>query len=233
MPESGLTVVVEDRIWSLDRPVWFSSVRLRTRTTVVRLDDGSLLLHSPAPPSDALTEQLRALGPVRWLVVPNCFHHLGTPAAASHFPEAQVVGPASALSKNKALRIDVDIHDARFFERAPELEALPLLGVPFLDETVLYHRPTQTLLGADIVLCAGAKDHWTWRWAARITGCYERVRVPPDVRRKIPDKTAAARSIRAMVERPAQRLIVGHADVIEEGCRDRLVEAWRLQGVEV
>lgn len=233
MPKSALTAVVDDKIWTLDRPVWFGGVRLRAHTTVVRLDDGSLLLHSPAPPTDALAEQLRALGPVRWLVVPNCFHHLGAPAAAAHFPEAQVVGPASALSRNRALRLHVDIHDAQFGEQVPELEALPLLGVPFLDETVLYHRPTQTLLGADIILCAGAKDHWTWRWAARITGCYERVRVPPDVRKTMLDKTAAARSIHAMLERPARRLIVGHADVIEEGCRDRLARAWQLEGVEV
>ena len=228
-----LTAVVDGRIWTLDRPVWFGGVRLRARTTIVRLDDGSLLLHSPAPPTDAFAEELRALGPVRWLMVPNCFHHLGTPAAAAHFPETQVVGPASALTRNEALRVHMDIHDAQFGEQVPEFEALPLLGVPFLDETVLYHRPTQTLLGADVVLCAGAKDHWSWRWAGRITGCYERVRVPPDVRKKIPDKTAAARSIQAMLERPAQRLIVGHADVIEDGCRDRLANAWRLEGVEV
>ena len=227
---SSLTTVVDGKIWTLDRPVWFSGVRQRARTTVIRLEDGSLLLHSPAPPTAALAEQLQALGPVRWLVVPNCFHHLGTPAAAAHFPAAQVVGPASALRRNKALKLHVGIHDLG--EHVPELEALPLLGVPFLDETVLYHRPTQTLLGADIVLCAGAKDHWTCRFAARITGFYERVRVPPDVRWSKLDKTAAARSIHTMLERPARRVIVGHADLIEEGCRDRLAQAWRLEGVE-
>lgn len=233
MPDSALTAVVDDKIWTLDRPVWFSGVRMRARTTVVRLGDGSLLLHTPAPPTDALTEQLRALGPVRWLVVPNCWHHLGAPAAAAHFPDAKVVGPASALDRNKALKLHMDIHDAQFGEQVPEFEALPLHGVPFWDETVLFHRPTQTLLGADIVLCAGAKDHWTLRYAARITGFYERVRVPPDARKKIPDKAAAARSIRSMLERPAQRLIVGHAEVIGEGWRDDLAQAWRLEGVEV
>ncbi len=32
----------------------------------------------------------------------------------------------------------MDIHDARFTEQVPEVEALPLQGLPFLDETVLY-----------------------------------------------------------------------------------------------
>jgi hypothetical protein len=233
MPEGALSAVIEDKIWTLDRPVWFGGVRLRSRTTVVRLDDGGLLLHSPAPPSAALAEQLRALGPVRWLVVPNCWHHLGAPAAAACFTDAQVVGPASALDRNKALRLHVDIHDAHFGEQVPEFEVLPLRGVPFWDETVLYHRSTQTLLGADIVCCGSANDHWTWRCAARITGCYERVRVPPDARKKIADKTAAARSLQAMLERPARRLIVGHGDVIEDGCHDHLARAWRLEGVEL
>ena len=233
MLESALTTVVADRIWSLERPLWFSGFRLRVRTTVVRLDDSSLLLHVPAPPTDALAEQLRALGSVRWLVVPNCWHHLGAPAAAARFPEAKVVGPASALDRNKALRLDIDIRGTQFSEQVPEFEALPLQGVPFWDETVLYHRPTQTLLGADIVCSADAKDHWTWRCCARLTGCYERVRVPPDARGKIADKTAAARSLHAMLKRPAERLVIGHGEIIEKSCRDHLAQAWRLEGLEV
>lgn len=231
MPISALTTVVDDKIWMLERPVWFSGVRQRVHSTVLRLDDGSLLLHSPAALTAGLVEQLRGLGPMRWLVVPNCFHHLGTPPAAAQFPEAQVVGPASALARNKALRFHSDI--AQLGQLIPELEVLPLEGVPFLDETVLYHRPTRTLLGADLVLRPTAQDHWSLRFAARVFGFYDQVRVPYDVKNKIPDKLAAARSIRAMLERPARRLIVGHADIIEADCRDQLARAWRREGVEV
>jgi hypothetical protein len=233
MSTSILAPVVADKIWTLERPVWFSGIRQRARTTVVRLDDGNLLLHSSAPPTDVFVEQLQALGAVRWLVVPNRFHHLGTPATAARFPEAKVVGPESALKRNKELKLQLGIQDAEFATLVPEFEALPLLGVPFLDETVLYHRPTQTLLGADIALCASPHDHWTCRFAARMTGFYQRVRVPPDVRWSKPDKLAAARSLQAMLDRPAKRLIVGHADIIEEGCRDQLAQAWRQEGVQV
>lgn len=233
MSDSVLTPVVAGRIWCLERPVWFSGARLRARTTVLCLDDGSLLLHTPSPPVDALVEELRALGPVRWLLVPNCWHHLGAPAAAARFPDAKVVGPASAVRRNRALTLDLDVHAGEFGKLVPELEALPLAGVPFWDETVFYHRPTKTLLGADIVCSAGKNDHFSWRLGARLTGCYERVRVPPDARHKLPDKPATARSLRAMLERPAERLIIGHGDILEEGFRDELTQAWRLEGVEV
>jgi hypothetical protein len=226
-----LTPVVADRIWAHDRPVWFSGVRLRARTTVLRLDDGALLIHSPSPPTDELVAELRALGPVRWLVVPNCFHHLGTPAAAATFPDATVVAPASALPRNAALKVGLDLAEPRFAELVPELDVLPLRGIPFLDETVLFHRPTGTLLGADMVLSAHARDHFTWRWAARIMGCYDRLRVPPDVRKEIADPIAAAASVRAMLERPVKRIVVAHADVVEGDCAERLAAAFRMDGM--
>jgi hypothetical protein len=59
------------------------------------------------------------------------------------------------------------------------------------------------------------------------------VRVPPDVRKSKLDRAAAARAIRAMLDRPAQRLTAAHGDVIGDGWRDHLAQAWRLEGVEV
>jgi hypothetical protein len=231
MTSNNLTPVVDGVLWRAVRGVWFGGVQLRAHCTVVRLEDGSLLIHSPPPPTSALQEELRALGPVRWLCVPNRFHHLGTPAAAQAFPEAKVVGPRSALERSEGLRLDVDLHGPDLGKHLPELEPLPLSGVPFLDETVLFHKPSQTLIGADIVLSACSKDHWSWRAAGRLTGCYGHVRVPPDVRRKVVDKSAAARSIERIRKVSAQRLLVAHADVIESDWADALTEAWRREGV--
>jgi len=58
------------------------------------------------------------------------------------------------------------------------------------------------------------------------------VRVPPDARKKIADRAAAARSLHAMLERPAQRLVIGHGEILAEGCLDHLAQAWRREGLE-
>ncbi|MFO0722922.1 MAG: DUF4336 domain-containing protein [Myxococcota bacterium] len=231
MSEPALSEIVAGRIFALERPVKFGGVWLRVRTSVVRLEDGTLLIHSPAPPTEPLTQALAKLGEVRWLVVPNCFHHLGTPAAAAAFPKAKVVAPKSAAARNPALRIDIDLADPALNEALPELLRIPLEGVPFLDETLLYHRPTETLFGADAALWADARDHWSWRFAARLTGCYQRLSVPPDVRKKVVDKAAAGRSIGKLQGLSIQRLIIGHGAVVEDSALSRLTEAWRKVGV--
>src|SRR3954470_12790094 len=95
MQQDVLSEIVAGRIWASERPVWFSGVRLRARTSVIRLDDEGLLLHRPAPPTDHWLKQVAARGEVAWLFVPNCFHHLGPSAAAAAFSEAKVVAPNS------------------------------------------------------------------------------------------------------------------------------------------
>ena len=63
-------------LWIADRPQGFYGLEVGTRMTVIRLSDGSLLLHSPVALDPALRGELDALGPVRNVVAPNRFHHL-------------------------------------------------------------------------------------------------------------------------------------------------------------
>jgi hypothetical protein len=228
MDPGELSVVVPDAIWVSERPVWFGGVRLRARSTVLRLEDGGLLVHSPPVPTEALCAALRALGEVRWIVVPNRFHHLGAPATAARFPSAKVVGPSSAAARNSQLQLHMGLRDDAFLGAVKELDAIRLDGCPFLDETVFFHRPTGSLIGADIVISACARDHWSWRWAARLTGRYGKVRTPPDVRAKTKPNDAAARSIERLAALPLKRVLVAHADTIEDRPSETLVEAWRF-----
>ena len=95
MDTSELSVVVPNAIWVSERPVWFGGVRLRARSTVLRLADGGLLVHSAPEPTEELCAALRALGELRWIVVPNRFHHLGARATAARFPSAKIAWPRS------------------------------------------------------------------------------------------------------------------------------------------
>ena len=116
----------------------------------------------------------------------------------------------------RALQLHMGLRDDAFLGAVKELDAIPLDGCPFLDETVFFHRPTGSLIGADVVISACAPDHWSWRWAARLKGCHDKVRTPPDVRAKTTPNDAAARSIDRMAALPLKRLLVAHSDAIED-----------------
>ncbi|WP_438010712.1 DUF4336 domain-containing protein [Sorangium sp. So ce321] len=223
---SVFEAVVPGSIWVTERPIWFGGVRLRSRTTVVRLSGDALWVHSPCTPTDDVCAALDALGEVRWIVVPNRFHHLQTPATAARYPGALVVGPKSAESRNPHVGVTMGADDAAYIRSTPELVSIQLRGVPFLDETVFFHPASGSLIAADLLLSACARDHWTWRIAARIWGRYGKVRTPPDVRMHTRASSAVAGSIAQMRALPLQRILVAHADPITDRPVQQLAEAW-------
>ncbi len=227
MPGSGVfEVVVPDCIWVTERPVWFGGVRLRSKTTVVRLAGGALWVHSPCPPTDGVCAALDALGEVRWIVVPNRFHHLQTPATAARYPRARVVGPKSVQLRNRQVPSPLGTDDPVYVGATPELSSIALRGVPFLDETVFFHAASGSLIAADLLISCCARDHWTWRAAARVWGRYGKISTPPDVRMRTRASPAVAESIAQLRALPIQQILVAHADPITERPVQRLAEAW-------
>lgn len=100
--------------------------------------------------------------------MPNRYHHLQAPATAARYPNARVVGPQSALQRNSKLSVAMGADDPAYLQATPDLLPIQLAGVRFLDETVFFHALTGSLIAADLLISACARDHWTWRIAARI-----------------------------------------------------------------
>lgn len=227
-PATTLSEVVPGHIWTQQRTLWFGGVRLRSRTTVVRLRDGTLWVHSPAPSSDEVCRALEALGRVAWIVVPNKFHHLNAPAMKQRYPGATLVAPASVRPRNDQLVFERDISDPQLAADLPDFRALPLAGVPFLDETTFFHEPSGTLIAADLIMCGCKDDHWSWRWVSRAFGQYGKHKLPPDVWMHTKPSAELRRSLDAMLSLPLRRILVAHSDPIEQRPEEQLAEGWRF-----
>jgi hypothetical protein len=228
MTTIGLEELAPGGIWIGERSLWFGGVRLRSRMTVVRLGGGGLWVHSASQPTPELCAELDRLGEVRWIVVPNRYHHLDAPAMKARYPDAQVIGPASATSRNPRVALDVAIDDPRLPALIPELAPVALRGVPFLDETLFFHAATRTLIGADLMICGCPADHWTWRWVSRVCGQYRRFKAPPDVRWHTRAGETAREAIDELAGLPMARILVAHSDPIEDRPAEQLGEAWRF-----
>lgn len=207
-----------DDVWLSAAPVSFLGMRLTATMTIVRLADGGLLVHSPAPLTATLRQQTDALGPVRHLYAPNLFHHRGLGAWTAAYPSARVHAPAGLARKHPGLRID----------RAPldGIDEIPIDGFR-PRETALLHRASRTLIVADLVQNVGRPDHgWTALYA-RAMGFYDRVALSRAIRwTGFDDRRAARRALDRILALEFDRLVVGHGAPLSSGGHAALAAAY-------
>lgn len=207
-------------LFTVDAPLTFMGLSLGTRMTVVKLPDGSVLLHSPIPFDRALADEIRALGPVSHVVCPNAFHHLHAGPWKQAFPEAGLFGPRALHDKRRDLRFDGPI------PAVAGLESLAIEG-SLLEETVFLHAESGTLISSDLTEnFVEPVDHLFTRLYLKANGTYGKPGWPRVLRVVYRDRRAARRSIDALLERPFDRVILAHGQILETGGRAAVRETF-------
>ena len=182
-------------------------VPIPVRMTVIRLRDGRLVLHSPAPLDANLGAELDALGEVAFIVVPDA-HGKFAAAAAAAYPRAQ------------ALK---DVFPA---EWRGELETFAVRGFR-LREVVLFHAPTRTLVITDLCFNIRESPRAFARFFFRANGMWRRFGPSRIIRAlAVSDGAALRESLDVIARWDFARIVPGHGEVIENAPRSVLHEAW-------
>ena len=183
---------------------------------VVRLGDGALLVHSPTPVDDALHAEIAALGPVAYLVAPNCFHHLHVTPFLTRFPGAKVYGAPGLAQKRPDLTLAGTLEDGAAVPWAGLLDHITLPGAPKLNEVVFLHRPSRSLLVTDLLFNVTAPDNWATALILRLMGTYKRLGPSRLLRwRLTKDRRALKAGVERMLAWDFARVLPGHGDVFE------------------
>ncbi len=201
-------------------------IDMNTRMTVVRLADGSLVLISPVPIDDALAEELSKLGPVRYAVSPNCWHHLYLPQCLARYPDAVAYGPPGIKTKRP------DVVFAGILEHeapAPwrdQIDQRVILGVPDFNEVMFYHRASQTLIATDMVFNIQHPQGWKLWFLLHFAGTYKRFACSRLLRMYIKDNAAVGTSVGHVLEWEFERVVMAHGEVFEPGAREACAQIW-------
>ena len=188
-------------------------VYIPLRMTIVRLPDG-LLLYSPIEIDDAAAAAIDALGPVVHVVAPSKIHHKFVAAAAARWPHAAVHGAPGVASK----RPDLHLHDT-LGPAEPgwgHTLAVELVGgVPRINEVVMFHRPSGTLICADLVFHITHPANRRTRFALSMMGVGGRRLAQSRAWRLGRDDLAAARaSVDRILAWPIQQVAPCHGEPI-------------------
>jgi hypothetical protein len=218
-------------IWTAEDPVRIAGMPLHATMTVVEIGDGRLLLFSPVEMTPERRAAIDRLGEVAHLYAPNTYHHVWMGPWAQVYTRAVVHAPRALRSKREDLRIDRE-HDcdpiASFAsDLAPTIDEVHVDGFR-LEESVLVHRPSGTLLVADLVHNIGRSPELWTRIYAGTRGFYGRIAISGALRwLAFRDRVAARASIDRILESPFDRIVVGHGNPVDSGGRAALVAAYR------
>jgi hypothetical protein len=216
--EPGLEPVHESLWLAEGELVSFYGFPYPTRSVVARLGSGELWVWSPV----RLTERLRAavdrLGPVRHLVSPNKLHHLYLQEWHTAYPQALLWGPATTLRKRHDLAFQVPLGDTPPAEWGADLDQAWFRGSLAMDEIVFFHRPSRTVIIADLIEALSERflhAHWhAWtRFVARMDGISAaRPGAPREWRWSFVRRRQARAACEKVLAWPSEGVIIAHGE---------------------
>jgi Domain of unknown function (DUF4336) len=213
-------------LWTVPVPHRFLGLHLGTRMTIVRLPGGGLWLHSVVAVDDLLADEIQANGTVEHIVMPNLYHHVYVTDAIQRWPAARVHAPAAMRRKRPEVRIDVDLSEAPDPDWGGGLIPVHIDG-SILDETVFVHRPTRTLVCADLVENFDTSPDALTRLYLTAAGLRGRVGFSRFFRPVYRDRRATRRSLERLLALDFDRVSLAHGRVLDQGGPAAVREAYR------
>lgn len=221
---------VPGTIWLMPYPVSLGGARFEARMTIIRLGDGSLVVHSPGPLDDVVRDWVHTLGRVVVILAPGNFHHLHVEAWQRAFPDAATWICPGVERRARALRFDGVLGEQLPASMQTEFEQALVRG-RLMAEVALLHRPTRTLLLVDLVERFGDDTpnvNRMLRACMKLLGMWNRPALAPEYRIAGWQNRDTAR---AMLERilawDFERVVIAHGDLVECDAKAVLRRAWR------
>lgn len=207
---------IAPNIWHVQHEFSASGLSVSSRMTVVRLHNGGLWLHSPVPLSSALRSQLAELGEVEFIVAPSKTHHLFVGEYLEAFPQARLFGAPGLSAKRPDLKGMQELRTEIEPEWQSDLEQIFFAGIPFGNETVWFHKASQTLILTDLCQWWQGDLSFSARFYASLTGVRQQMAVPKTIRLLTRDKQAAHQSAQKILAWPIQRVVMAHNAIVQE-----------------
>jgi glyoxylase-like metal-dependent hydrolase (beta-lactamase superfamily II) len=217
----------DTELWSAEYQLGWQAglIPIPVRMTVIRLADGQLILHSPGPLSPQMADELGALGPVAFIVVPQAHGRFAGPAA-ERYPAARLLAAPRAPWRQRSLSFHSSLADLPPAAWAGQVESHLVLGFR-LGEVVLFHRSSRTLVLTDLCFNIHRSSSRFARLFFRANGMWQRFGPSRMIRHlAVSDRAAFRRSLERVLRWEFERILPGHGEVIEQAGPVALRAAW-------
>jgi hypothetical protein len=216
-------------LWVAEQPLRYLGIALTTRMTIVRLTDGTLMVHSPIRLTDELRSAAASAGRVRFIVAPNRFHHLFVPDWQKTYPDAQTFCAPGLDTKRADLKFTAILGDDPPAAWADEIDQAFMRAFPPLNEIVFFHRKTRTLIFTDLLFNIARHDSAYARFLLRLDGAFHGPAIPRSFRLPLRLKRVECVAfLHRLVSWDFDRAILAHGEIIDSGAKPAIERAWRF-----
>jgi hypothetical protein len=194
------------------------------RMTVVRLDDGRLVIYSAISLHEDEMRQLEAYGTPSVLVVPNEIHRMDARMWAERYPAMIVVAPRGARPKvEEVVTVDCDVASLDLEDLRVRL--VPMPGTDDGDTALVVERTGGTTIILNDVIWNLPPRKGVKGFVWRVFGFTSDIPKTPRfvAKKKIKDPQAFKSQLERWARiRNLRRVIVSHGDIVEHDVPDAL-----------
>jgi hypothetical protein len=214
-------------LWTFHQPLRVLGAEIGCRMTVVRLGDGTLLLHSPIRLTSALERRLAELGTVGHVLAPNLDHYLFVADYRTRYAKARLYAAPGVAAKLPGVRFDVVLEHPQTIPGWEETVAQRYFrSSTELQELLLFHRATGTLITADLAFNIQESHGLLSGLLLRLNDSYKSFGPSRVCRSHITAPRLARADVDAILALAPGRVVVSHGEVLSVGGTDALRRAY-------
>jgi len=220
---------IADDVVVMSFPWRVFGIDFRRNVSLLRLEDGRVVIHSTAPFTEEDVATIRAFGEPGWLIDATLMHDTFAKQGRAALAGLPYLAPSGFEEASGVATLPLEPAP---LEWAGEIELLKLEGTG-KKEYALLHRRSRTLLVADLLFSFPSETRgWARFFARRVMGLPASLfGVSRFFRMLISDKQAFARSVRQMLDWDFERVIAAHHKPIIENAKPAVERALREAGL--
>ena len=227
-----LTEYIKDQVWILEYPVRFAGMNLFGRTTIIKLDNGDLIIHDPCEINDVVKNEIDAIGDVKYIIAPGSYHHLFVTDFQQKYPNAETFICPGLEQKRPDIRFEWILGDKPDHRWGGVLDQVLVHGTKYIWEVAFFHRPSKTLILVDLLENIGDDfQHPTslllrfwWKVVFRM---WNNPKAAPEYQMGWGNKGVVKKGLNKILGWKAERVILAHGELIEDRVNEILGEAWQ------
>lgn len=211
-------------------PLKMAGCNMGRVVTVIRLESGKTVIHSTANFLPEHVAEIREIGDPGWLVEATKFHDTCANGGRLAFSEIPYLVPPGF---GGASQLDATPLSQAPSEWEDELEVIEIGGMPKIREHAFFHRPSKTLILADLCFNLPPEaGRWTHGFLRVTSGIREYPGMSGLFRFYIKDRAAFLGSMSKIAALNIERIVVAHGEPLVEDAKDKFLEMLASNGFD-